>query len=46
VGVVLPQLTPIPEAVLVLAAFGLVYFAIAAVTGVPEARALVRRIAP
>jgi thiol:disulfide interchange protein len=42
--VVLPPLHPIAVAALVLAAFGLVYFSVGLAAGVPEARALLRRI--
>ena len=42
----LPPLHPTAEAAIVLAAFGLVYFAIAAATGLPEARTVLRRILP
>ena len=42
--VVLPPLHPIAVAALVLAAFGLVYFGVGLAAGVPEARALLRRI--
>jgi putative peptidoglycan lipid II flippase len=46
VRLALPPLHPIAEAALVLAVFGLVYFAIAGAAGVPEARAVLRRISP
>jgi putative peptidoglycan lipid II flippase len=42
----LPPIHPIAEAVLVLTAFGLMYFGVAAAAGVPEARALIRRVVP
>ncbi|HEU4955005.1 MAG TPA: murein biosynthesis integral membrane protein MurJ [Gemmatimonadales bacterium] len=42
--VVLPPLHPIAMAALVLAAFGLVYFGVGLAAGVPEARAMLRRI--
>ncbi|HEU4524463.1 MAG TPA: murein biosynthesis integral membrane protein MurJ [Gemmatimonadales bacterium] len=43
---ILPPLHPITLAGLVLAAFALVYFGVGAATGVPEARALLRRVSP
>jgi putative peptidoglycan lipid II flippase len=42
----LPPLHPIAMAGLVLTVFGLVYFGVGAAAGVPEARALVRRVLP
>jgi putative peptidoglycan lipid II flippase len=42
----LPPIHPIPEAALVLAAFGLAYFGAGAALGVPEARRVVRRAWP
>jgi putative peptidoglycan lipid II flippase len=42
----LPPLHPIAMAGLVLAAFGLVYFGVGAAAGVPEARAVLRRVLP
>jgi putative peptidoglycan lipid II flippase len=42
----LSPLHPIAMAGLVLAVFGLVYFGVGAATGVPEARSLLRRLAP
>jgi putative peptidoglycan lipid II flippase len=42
----LPPLHPIAEAALVLAAFGLAYFAVAAAARLPEARAVLRRLRP
>jgi putative peptidoglycan lipid II flippase len=42
----LPPLHPIAEAALVLAAFGLAYFAVAAASRLPEARAVLRRLRP
>jgi putative peptidoglycan lipid II flippase len=43
---VLPPLHPIPAAVLVLGVFAIVYFGVGMALGVPEARALVRRLSP
>jgi putative peptidoglycan lipid II flippase len=42
----LPPLHPIPMAGLVLLGFGLVYFGVGAAAGVPEARAVLRRVLP
>ena len=41
---VMPPMHPIPAAGFVLAGFGLVYFGAGAAGGVPEARALLRRL--
>ncbi len=45
VKLVLPGLPPVVAAVLILGPYGALYFAVAALLGVPESRALLRRVA-